>query len=524
MLKHFAAALLVLCAQFCMAQVTFSYDNAGNRIRREASTTAPSGCYTLKLAGNGKFLTNVNGILKVKAANSADSQKWKVETTGAYVKVLDATNSQILGVSGGGNADGDPITLQANGSQDHQLWTRTVVPGSNPAASVFARKSSSLIFGSTMNWGDGDPSDLVTDIRLTNDPSYTFGNNKWIFESATCPAPPAVATITPAASTGSPTAETGFNLTSTCSGDCSGMVYSWKLGSTVVGSAANIAVTAPSTPGSYTYTLIATKTGFSSTTTVTVNVKATCYTMKLAGNGKFLTNVNGILKVKAANSADSQKWRLETSGTFVKVATASGNQILGVSGGGNSDGDQITFQANANQDHLLWTRTVVPGSNPAASVFVRKGSSLIFGSTMNWGDGDPSDLVTDIRLTNDPSYTFGNNKWIFENATCPVYTGRLGVAEEAGLAKLRVPEVPADLVVSPNPNAGEFDASFFLESGKQGTLSVVSIEGKVFYQKSIRGAGRHTERINLKTANSGLFIVYIITESGVHSKKISILK
>ncbi|GGM82620.1 hypothetical protein GCM10010967_12850 [Dyadobacter beijingensis] len=507
-----------------MAQVTFTYDNAGNRVRREASTTAPSGCYTMKLAGNGKFLTHVNGVLKVKAASSADNQKWKVETAGAYVKVVAATNSQILGVSGGGNADGDLVTLQANGAQDHQLWTRTIIAGSNPQASVFVRKSSSLLFGSTVNWGDGDPSDLVTDIRLTNDPSFTFGNNKWIFETATCPTAPVTATITPAASTGSPTAETGFNLTSTCSGDCSGMAYSWKLGSTVVGSSGSVAVTAPSTPGNYTYTLTATKTGFTSTTSVTVNVKAVCYTMKLAGNSKLLTNVNGILKVKAANSTDSQKWRLETSGTFVKVATASGNQILGVSGGGNSDGNLITLQANAGQDHLLWTRTAIAGSNPASSVFVRKGSSLIFGSTMNWGDGDPSDLVTDIRLTNDPSYTFGNNKWIFESATCPVYTGRQGVEEEIELVREEASETQEDLVVFPNPTSGEFEVNFRLIEGKSGSLSVVNIEGKVFYQKNVKGAGWHKERINLKTANAGLYIVYLTSENGVRAKKISILK
>ena len=515
--------MLGLCAQLCMAQVTFSYDNAGNRIKREASVTAPSGCYTMKLAGNGKLLTNVNGVLKVKAANSSDYQKWKLETSGAYMKVVAATNNQILGVSGGGAADGDVVALQANGTQDYQLWNRAIL-GGNPPSSVFVRKGSSLIFGSTLNWGDGDPSDLVGDIRLTNDPSYTFGNNKWIFESTTCPAAPVTATITPGASTSSPTAEANFNLISTCSGDCSGMVYSWKLGSTTIGSTANITVAAPSTPGNYTYTLTASKTGFTSTSTVSVNVKATCYTMKLAGNSKLLTNVNGVLKVKAANSTDAQKWRLETSGGYVKVAPASNNQILGVSGGGSSDGDIVNLQANASQDHLLWTRTVVPGSSPAASVFVRKGSSLIFGSTMNWGDGDPSDLVADIRLTNDPSYTFGNNKWIFENTTCPVYTGRHGVVEEIDVFKDRAPEAQQDLVVSPNPNGGDFEATFFLETGKEGTLSVINTEGKLFYQKKITGAGRHNERISVRAPGSGLYIVHLISEQGVQAKKISILK
>jgi uncharacterized protein YaiE (UPF0345 family) len=524
MFRYLAAALFTLCTQFCVAQVTFTYDNSGNRIKREASTVIPSDCYTMKLAGNGKYLTNVSGVVKVKAANSSDSQKWKLETSGSYFKVVAAANNQILGVSGGGNTDGDIITLQATGTQDHQLWTRTVVAGSSPSASVFVRKGSSLIFGSTMNWGDGDPSDLIADIRLTSDPSYTFGNNKWILENTTCPVVAGAATITPVASTSTPTAESNFNLTSTCTGDCSGMAYSWKLGSTTIGTTANITATAPSTPGTYNYTLTAAKTGFTSTTTVTVNVKAVCYTLKLAGNSKLLTNVNGVLKVKAANSTDAQKWRLETSGAYVKVATASGNQILGVSGGGSTDGDIITLQANATQDHLLWTRTVIAGSNPSANVFIRKGSSLIFGSAMNWGDGDPSDLVADIRLTNDPSYTFGNNKWILENASCPIYSGRQGVVEDMALIPANTAEVQTDFVVSPNPNAGDFEAAFFLDLGKIATLSVINNEGKIFYQKKVKGAGNHIERISLNAASSGLYIVHLVSEGRVKTKKISVLK
>jgi hypothetical protein len=242
-----------------------------------------------------------------------------------------------------------------------------------------------------------------------------------------------------------------------------------------------------------------------------------CYTMMIPGYNKLLTNVNGILKVKLADNSDSQKWKLETSGSYVKVVAATNNQILGVAGGGNTEGDSITLQANGTQDHQLWTRTVIVGSNPEASVFIRKGSSLLFGSTLNWGDGHPSNAITDIRLANDPTYTFGANKWIIQNTACPVTSGRQGVIEEAEVAN-------ADLVVSPNPNSGDFDAGFYLDSGKTGTLSVISLDGKLLYQRKITGTGKHKEKISLKTLGSGIYMVRFISEKGVEVKKISVMK
>ncbi|MCF2446943.1 T9SS type A sorting domain-containing protein [Dyadobacter sp. CY345] len=524
MLRYRVAALLCLCAQLCMAQLTFTYDNAGNRIKRQAATTVPpSGCYTMKLAGNGKFLTNVNGVLKVKAADNTDFQKWKLEPSGSYVKVVAATNNQILGVSGAGNTEGDIITLQTNATQDHLLWTRTEISGSSPAASVFIRKGSSLMFGSTLDWGAGDPSDLVTDVRLANDPSYTFGNNKWILENTGCPANPNAPTISVSSNNYNPVSGTSINLASSCSGDCSGITYTWKLGATTIGTTSNLTVTTPTAPGSYTYSLTATKSGFTYTASVTVNVSAPCYKFKLAGNGKYLTDVNGILKAKASDNTNSQKWKMETSGSYFKVAAADG-RILGVEGGGNIEGNLITLQTNGSADHQLWTKTVVAGSNPSANVFIRKGSSLLFGSTLNWGDGDQSDLVTDIRLANDPSHTFGNNKWILEDATCPTPGGRIGVFENDQFTYFNKPDIETSLVVSPNPNSGEFEVSFYVEKNKNGILTVINSEGKRIYQKTYLGVGQHKERINLITVNSGIFIIQLATESGIKTKKISLVR
>jgi hypothetical protein len=250
---------------------------------------------------------------------------------------------------------------------------------------------------------------------------------------------------------------------------------------------------------------------------------AACYTMKLASNSKYLTNVNGILKVKAANNTDTQRWKLETAGSYVKVVAAD-NRVLGVAGGGNTEGDLITLQTNGTQDHLLWTRTVLSESSPTSSVFIRKGSALIFGSSLNWGDGDPSDLVTDIRLANDPTYIFGSAKWILEETSCPSSPVRTGIPEDSDIHISEVPDEKPNLLALPNPNAGDFIISFFLENNKRATLSIINMEGKVFHQELLIGAGQYSERISLPTATSGIYIVRLITEEGVKTKKISIAR
>ncbi|MCE7043820.1 T9SS type A sorting domain-containing protein [Dyadobacter sp. CY312] len=525
MLKNYLSVLLMLGCQVAIGQITYTYDNAGNRIKRVAGTPpVTTGCYTMKMAGNGRFLTNVNGILKVKPASNTDSQRWKIESSGPHVKIK-AGDNRVVGVANGGNTEGDILTLQTDGTADHLLWSKTPMPGSNPASEAFVRKNSTLLIGSPLNWGDGDPSDLITDVRLGNDPTYVWGASKWILETSSCPVNPNMPVITTSSSNLNPAINASFTLTSSCSGDCSGVSYVWRLGTTTVGTTANVTLSAPSTPGSYSYTLTASKGGSTVTSTVTVNVTAPCYTMKLASNSKLLTNVNGVLKVKPANNTDSQKWRLESSGPHVKVV-APDNRVLGVAGGGNTDGDIITLQTNGTADHLLWSKTPIPGSSPASEAFIRKNSTLLIGSPFNWGDGDPSDLVTDVLLGNDPTYIYGASKWILETTSCPSSSARIGMSEVMEVANVSNPdaEVVNDLTVSPNPNQGEFEVSFYLESDKGASLTIVNPDGRRFYHKKLIGKGHHTESVNLTGVNSGIFIIQLVTETGSKSKKISVAK
>ncbi|MDR6193720.1 RICIN domain-containing protein [Siphonobacter sp. SORGH_AS_0500] len=95
----------------------------------------------------------------------------------------------------------------------------------------------------------------------------------------------------------SPTASAGcggtVTLSASCSGnDCSGVVYSWSGPNSFTGSSSSVNVTAPSTAGSYTYTVTASKSGCTSQqkqVTLTVSCGGTCnYT-----NNQLLGSTSG---------------------------------------------------------------------------------------------------------------------------------------------------------------------------------------------------------------------------------------
>ncbi len=72
---------------------------------------------------------------------------------------------------------------------------------------------------------------------------------------------------------GNVTMNSSVTLNASCSGECSGVSYSWS-GNGISGSGSSVTFNAPNTPGSYTYTVTASKSGCSNkTANVTINVE-----------------------------------------------------------------------------------------------------------------------------------------------------------------------------------------------------------------------------------------------------------
>lgn len=80
------------------------------------------------------------------------------------------------------------------------------------------------------------------------------------------------------------------------------------------------------------------------------------------------------------------------------------------------------------------------------------------------------------------------------------------------------------LLISPNPNKGIFETSFYLEKGKKATITVVDLQGRVMYSRMITGQGSHREKINLSNKASGTMLLQLHKDSGVETKKINITR
>ncbi|GAB2768085.1 hypothetical protein GCM10027275_08220 [Rhabdobacter roseus] len=81
-----------------------------------------------------------------------------------------------------------------------------------------------------------------------------------------------------------------------------------------------------------------------------------------------------------------------------------------------------------------------------------------------------------------------------------------------------------ELVVSPNPGGGEFEASFYVEAGQKAVLHVSDVRGRQVYKKEIEGAGRHQEKLPLINQAAGMYLLQLYQEDRVETRKIILVK
>ena len=80
------------------------------------------------------------------------------------------------------------------------------------------------------------------------------------------------------------------------------------------------------------------------------------------------------------------------------------------------------------------------------------------------------------------------------------------------------------LIVTPNPNNGVFETSFFIQKGKKATILVTDLQGRTIYRKTITGQGAHRERLDLSSASSGTLFVQLKKEDKTEVQKISVVR
>ena len=80
------------------------------------------------------------------------------------------------------------------------------------------------------------------------------------------------------------------------------------------------------------------------------------------------------------------------------------------------------------------------------------------------------------------------------------------------------------LLAFPNPNSGNFDASFYLGVGKKATLTVTDMVGKQLYRRQLTGQGMHREKVNLPVKVAGILLLQLVKEDKTLTHKIKLTR
>jgi hypothetical protein len=98
-----------------------------------------------------------------------------------------------------------------------------------------------------------------------------------------------------------------------------------------------------------------------------------------------------------------------------------------------------------------------------------------------------------------------------------------GNASNARMGAWETAEVRSDgseLQAYPNPSGAEFYADFYLNTGQDGTLKVVDVQGRLWHERKLKGKGAHHERIVLEGAPSGIYLMQMKKGTAIETKKI----
>ncbi len=273
-------------------------------------------------------------------------------------------------------------------------------------------------------------------------------------------------------------------LASSCTGSgCAGVSYQWS-GPGASCATPGCTITAPTTPGPHVYTVTLSKSGCNNQTAqVTVTVTSQPPVGKCIVLGDQCSG----------NSSEIKTYTLDLpSGGAFPV--------------------RLTYRAHEG-----------PGGG---RMRINGGSWQTFDLPQT-----PGDLSYVERAIGSFTFIAGNNTVELASGGGYICFRQLCVGNDAtriGVAELSVSE-GKDLLVSPNPNNGEFEANFYVEKGRKAELKVTDMQGREVWQKSLRGIGEQREVIRLPIQSVGSYILLLQKEatpttSRVQYKKVIVVK
>ncbi|MCE7039437.1 CotH kinase family protein [Dyadobacter sp. CY312] len=302
------------------------------------------------------------------------------------------------------------------------------------------------------------------------------------------------------------------NLSANCNGaDCSGVTYKWT-GSGINLSGSSVNTNAPSTNGTFTYTVTASKAGCPdkiATTNVTVttcNTPSQPFSVCLEAE---LANGNGSISSDPNASAGSTRGDQNGNNQYVDYAV---NDVptAGVY--------QIKLRYAANE-------------KPTISISVN-------GTSQNSGIQIPATHSWNIVFREETipvTLTTGNNVVRIQSLTGPscrqdkiCVSGNTPNARIAsGYAPQESVEVEGEiesLTVSPNPTSTEFTVKFLTTQDTESNLTVTDILGNLLHQQTVKKNGYQYEKIRIPDTAQGVLLIQLQTGNKLETKRLVIVR
>jgi hypothetical protein len=317
--------------------------------------------------------------------------------------------------------------------------------------------------------------------------------------------------VTASASPNTPNANQSIALSASCTGDCSGVNYTWS-GPSFSGSGSNTNATAPGNTGNYTYTVTATKAG--------CGAKQSSAQVTVGGGGGGGTSQ--CIEAEAAPPA------VTGVGGSYNDSFASGGLGLG-NYGNSSEFLEYTFNV-ATAGNYPVTLRYITGEAPTVGFIVNNNGvvhTMALDNCNAWSGNAYKQKTIYLNLQAGPNTirvqgmsmgTFRQDKLCIG---CTANSCREGVAEEY-LEK--APE-SKEMNAYPNPSTGEVTVSFPLGVGQEARISVFNMLGIIVQEHVVAGkAETHTQVLDLNHEQTGTYLIRVMKDEEVLTRKVLLKK
>jgi PKD repeat protein len=169
------------------------------------------------------------------------------------------------------------------------------------------------------------------------------------------------------------------------------------------------------------------------------------------------------------------------------------------------------------------TINVLPASNSQFTEVVVGATAMFTNQSTNaisytWDFGD----ATTTSNAANPSHTYATNGTFVVTLTVTGPCGTDTYTQTVVITQvgLQDNDLASTLSLFPNPNDGTFTLSFDFTKAKDVTVEVLDVTGRVIYSDKENDVVNYNKQIGLENAQSGMYLVRIITNDGVVTEKI----